>query len=95
MNQQYEVNEMQQKKFYHPSNENDDSLWSTLLALKNIVINTPKSVSAFVNPWEKQDEKVHGPNRKKAQEVLFSTKKDRFKNRKTYVPAEMRRSGRY
>ena len=94
LNQQYEEDDYGKKKFYHPSNENDDILWSSLLALKNIVIFVQKDKMTFVNPWEKQDEKV-APNRKQAKEVVFSTRKMRMDNRAGYVPAEMRRSRRY
>jgi len=95
LNQQYETDDMGKTKYYHPSNENDDSLWSTLLALKNVVVFATKEVASFVNPWEKADEMVHGTNRKSAKEVVFSTKKMRMDNRQRYVPAETRRSQRY
>jgi len=89
LNQQFEVNEQGKYKFFHPSNEHDDGLWATLLALKNITLFTAEDVINFQNPWDKHDEKIHGVNRKKAKEVVYSTKKLRERNRYTF--AEQRR----
>ena len=92
LNQQYEVNEQGLKKYYHPSNENDDSLWSTLLALKNVkIFEAAKEAEHFVNPWEQYDDDVHGIAKKSAKEVVFSTAKIRSDNRTPYVTAAARR----
>jgi len=94
LNQQYEVNEQQNYKYFHPSNEHDDALWSALLALKNMHILTDSSVISFKNPWEKFDDSIHGPLREKTSDVLVSTKKMRRRERgETYQPAETRRRG--
>jgi len=99
LNQQYETDPLGRKKFYHPSNENDDSLWSTLLAWKNIMISREANVrSTFVNPWERRDEQVHGPKENSVKEVLFANQKSRRDYRETnrsYMPADLRRSQRY
>ncbi len=94
LNQQFEIGANGKKTFYHPSNENDDSLWSTLLALKNVIVFTQESKEQFVNPWEKTDIEVHGSKKKSAKEVVFSTKNTRMKNRETYTSAENRRGMR-
>ncbi|MDD3106298.1 MAG: hypothetical protein PHP65_00635 [Bacilli bacterium] len=61
LNQQYEIaeNDNQTYKFYHPSNEHDDALWSTLLALKNVKLSEfDGKIATTQNPWRKHDEKV-------------------------------------
>ena len=93
MNQQFETDDMNKKKFFHPSNEHDDELWSTLLALKNISLLTSEDMVSFVNPWEKHDTAIHGENRKSAKEVIYSTTKFRKERRQAYIPAEIRRRG--
>jgi len=65
MNQQFEYNEETKKyKYYHPSNENDDALWSSLLALKNVRVMQTDDKIKFVNPWQKYDDSVHNKNQK-------------------------------
>ena len=91
LNQQFEITSQNKKIFYHPSNETDDSLWATLLSLKNIKIFAQESKIEFVNPWEKQDIVVHGEGKKSAKEVVFSTKKIRMNHREGYTSAEFRR----
>jgi len=58
LNQQFEIFNENKRKYYHPSNEHDDSLWATLLALKNISIMSVDDVTTFVNPWEKHDDEI-------------------------------------
>jgi len=95
MNQQFEVQENTQiRKFFHPSNEHDDMLWSTLLALKNITLFSPKDIVGFVNPWEKHNEDTHGFTRKDIKEVLSVNKKERKFRRSQYLRADMRRNQR-
>lgn len=93
LNQQYEINEQQNYKYFHPSNEHDDALWSTLLALKNVTLLTDSSTQNFVNPWEKFDEEVHKEWHESTKEVLStnSTRK-RHNFRNDYINADMRRS---
>jgi len=94
LNQQFEINEQGNYKYFHPSNEHDDALWSTLLALKNIHIETDESILTFKNPWEKFDDEVHGPMKESTKEVLVSNKKMSRRGRgETYRPAETRRRG--
>ena len=55
LNQQFEVSKKDEKvkMYYHPSSENDDMLWSTLLAVKNITSNfNILELAGFHNPWE-------------------------------------------
>ena len=64
MNQQYEVSEQTgQYRYYHPSNEHDDQLWSSLLALKNISTVSKEEIIEFVNPWERFDEVMNKPQK--------------------------------
>jgi phage FluMu gp28-like protein len=94
LNQQFEMSEQGKYKFFHPSNEHDDALWSTLLALKNVTLLTAMDIITWKNPWEHFDDKVHGENRKTAGEVLATNQ--RFaRERREYVPAEQRRSARF
>lgn len=60
MNQQFEVNDMGKYKYYHPSNEHDDILWSCLLALKNVRTADRDEKVQFVNPWERYNDDIHG-----------------------------------
>ena len=76
-------------KYFHPSNENDDMLWSILLALKNTTLFTTEDIATFKNPWEKHNENVHG-DKKSVKEVLSTTRKYRSHG---YIPAEYRRKG--
>ena len=85
-NQQFEITENNKYKFYHPSNEHDDELWSSLLALKNVSLMTTNDVASFVNPWEKKFDEVVHPGRESVKEALATTKKHR-----RYVNAEQRR----
>lgn len=80
MNQQFEMSDNGKYKYFHPSNENDDALWATLLALKNVSLLTGNDVIAFVNPWEKTDIKIHGDvvNRR---ELMVATQNLRSRNR--------------
>jgi len=56
LNQQFETSEDTErvKKYYHPSNQHDDMLWSSLLALKNINVGAAlnSDFEEFHNPWE-------------------------------------------
>jgi len=91
LNQQFEVNEQQNYKYFHPSNEHDDALWSTLLALKNLHILTDASVQVFTNPWDKFDDDVHGHWKQSTNDALVSNKNLKRKGNKKYIPADMRR----
>ena len=93
LNQQFEKNDAGKYKYFHPTNENDDSLWSTLLALKNITLYTAEDIIEFVNPWDKQDERIHGVSRRKVKEVVYSSKKHRERGR--YQFAEQKRLNRF
>jgi intein/homing endonuclease len=88
MNQQFEITENQKYKFFHPTNEHDDILWSSLLALKNVGAMTVTDLVDFVNPWEKFNEKTH-PGQPSTKEVLIANQKLR---REEYIPADMRRN---
>ena len=60
MNQQFEVMNGR-RKYYHPTNEHDDLLWSTLLALKNVArsgMSEGQRVE-FINVWEKYNDNIH------------------------------------
>jgi hypothetical protein len=92
LNQQYEMSESGKYKFYHPSNEHDDCLWASLLALKNITMFSAEEITTFVNPWEKRDKEIHGEMNKTPKEVLFATQKS-FKDRH-YITSDIRRMGR-
>jgi len=89
LNQQFEMSENGVYKYFHPSNEHDDQLWSILLALKNIHILTDTEVTEFTNPWEKHDQQVGYQESNK--ELLYTNKQRR--NRDRYVPAASRRRG--
>jgi len=94
LNQQFEINDQQNYKYFHPSHEHDDALWSTLLALKNLHIETDHSMISFKNPWEKFDDNVHGPLREKTSDALISHKKlKRIDRGEGYKSADMRRRG--
>jgi len=90
LNQQFEVNSSGQKAYFHPSGENDDSLWSTLLALKNITTMSSTEVLTFVNPWERHDDIVRGTENTGTREVLIANKKLRKRGRR-YQSAQKRR----
>jgi len=91
LNQQFEVNEQGNYKYFHPSNEHDDSLWSTLLALKNINIMEAIDVMNFKNPWEKHDETV-GREQEPMRDILVTNRERRDRNRShRYTTAELRR----
>lgn len=90
LNQQFELNSQEQKSYFHPSGENDDSLWSTLLALKNITTFTTDDILTFKNIWERTDEEHHGPNRKITSEVLIANQSLRQRGR-GYQTAQSRR----
>lgn len=93
LNQQFELSEQKKYKFFHPSNEHDDSLWSTLLALKNISLLSFEEITSFVNVWEKHDDKIHGTMRETTKEVLFATSEKHWSKRgQNYTPAEFRRN---
>ena len=91
LNQQFEiVNNIY--KYFHPSNEHDDCLWSTLLALKNTPMLSDKDVVSFQNPWEKYDEQVHGLTDKTPKEALAtSSSYKRYNHNNRYASADMRR----
>lgn len=92
LNQQFEITDSGQYKYFHPSNEHDDALWSTLLALKNLHVMTDTDILTFKNPWEKtHDAKIPGRDSSSTREVLISNKKRRDRSR--YEPAEFRRRG--
>jgi len=92
LNQQFEVNEQENYKYFHPSNEHDDALWSILLALKNVHIATETIIESFSNPWQEFDKKVHGELLDSPKEALSSHKKlKRYERNEGYVSAEMRR----
>ena len=81
---------MEQKSFFHPTGENDDSLWSTLLALKNITTLSTNDITTFKNPWEKHDELYHGTRKNSVREVLIANKSLRQRGR-GYETAQSRR----
>lgn len=98
LNQQFEVNDQQNYKYFHPSNEHDDALWSTLLALKNMHIMTGDDIMSFQNPWEKFDEEVHGQYAGGTKDALSSSRKlsrrEELRDRhRGYISADMRRNG--
>lgn len=100
LNQQFEITGSGIYRYFHPSNEHDDHLWSTLLALKNITLSTATDQIKFQNPWEKYDEQVHGDAKKSAKEVLLATSKYRGYGKNVsekrrshrYIPADLRRA---
>lgn len=69
MNQQFEISDVGKYTYYHPSNENDDRLWSTLLALKNVHYIDTGSEVKFLNPWDKHNEAVYGANKSTKEEL--------------------------
>jgi len=92
LNQQFEITEQGLYKYFHPSNEHDDALWSLLLALKLEHIEDGSLTSAsvsFVNPWEKQDDIVHKNSKIPTSEVLVTNKRLRTSGR--YESASSRR----
>lgn len=92
LNQQFELNEQGQKKFYHPSNEHDDALWSILLAIKNITVLQSKDFISFKNPWEKYDEKVHHSSKGNSREVMSVNLERRDRHRRhNYFSSDLRR----
>lgn len=93
LNQQYEMTEGNKYKYYHPTNENDDSLWAALLALKNITCFTDKEITTFVNPWEKIDEKIHGIDRKSAKECIAANWKYKVHRREQITMITRHRRG--
>jgi len=96
LNQQFEITENQMYKYFHPSNENDDHLWSILLALKNVTASSADDITTFTNPWEKFDRASHGITEKTTKEALSSHKELSHRNRShRYEPAETRRQTRF
>ena len=90
LNQQYETNEMGQYKYYHPTGEHDDMLWSSLLALKNVSLLSTKDIVSFVNPWERFDDD-QGKS-ESTSDALSTTKKLRRKPlQRSYVRNPMGR----
>jgi hypothetical protein len=59
-NQQFEIGPTGKRKFYHPTNEHDDYLWASLLALKNATLQSLAEKVKFANPWEYYDENIKG-----------------------------------
>ena len=96
LNQQFEKSETGVIKYFHPTNEHDDSLWSSLLALKNITISSAEDIISFKNPWEKFDEEVHGPTKKETytRDVLVANRERRDRGRRMYTNADFKRNGR-
>ena len=92
LNQQFEINAQGNYTYFHPSNEHDDALWSTLLALKNLNISTDESIQSFSNPWEKFDKELHGEMVESTKEVLTTRKKLKRQHRDRYISSELRRS---
>lgn len=91
LNQQFEIVN-NTYKYFHPSNEHDDMLWSTLLALKNSTLMSSEDFVTFKNPWEKFDEEVHGLTKESVKDSLASHQKlKRFDNNRKYISAESRR----
>ena len=88
-NQQFEVNEGGLYKYYHPSNEHDDSLWASLLALKNVnIIDDGGNINA-VDSWKKHDEFINRSS--ETQEKVERIKSVRAVktlrvNRNSYIP---------
>jgi len=80
LNQQYEITGNDMYKYYHPTNEHDDMLWSTLLALKNIKLYEFKDTIAQANSWEKYDEIIHPEKQNTVSEILASNQLMRNKN---------------
>lgn len=83
-NQMFEITEQQKFVYYHPTNENDDELWSTLLALKNVNLQTAVDIINFINPWEKRFDNVVHPTQDSIKEVLLVNK-----DRKNYDFSQM------
>lgn len=78
MNQQFEISDVGKYTYYHPSNENDDMLWSTLLALKNIKYIDSSSEVSYINPWDRHNLPIYGANKaKEGLMVVKSMKNDR------------------
>ena len=95
LNQQFEISDGKKIRFFHPSQEHDDALWSTLLALKNVTLLTFEDIVTWSNPWEKFAEQVHSiNNRPTAREVLLANAKY-TKERRQYQSAEDRRMFRF
>ena len=103
MNQQFEVNEAGKYKYYHPSNEHDDILWSSLLALKNVHIADRDEKVSFINPWERQDEMIHGNTKEERSIVradMLQARRDSHRTRgfldtREYRSGPRSLSGRY
>ena len=90
LNQQFELNASEQRTYFHPSGENDDSLWSSLLALKNISTMSATDIATFKNPWESYDEEYHSSSNSTTSEVLIANNKLRKRGR-GYETANSRR----
>ena len=93
LNQQFEMSEQGKYKFFHPSNEHDDCLWSSLLALKNITLLNVEDIIMWKNPWEAFDTRTKGEMRETPREVLVANAKY-TRDRNTYVSADQRRGSR-
>lgn len=91
LNQQFEMTENKKIRYFHPSNEHDDALWSTLLALKNVTLLTFEDIVTWSNPWEKFDESVKGLHREKSAKEVLAANSKYTRDRRHYVSAEDRR----
>lgn len=77
--------------YYHPTNSHDDQLWSTLLALKNIMFEVKDVEHAGIaNIWKKHNEEVgYEPDRYKEFVVVnqnrFKSKEKKDKKHKKFL----------
>jgi Terminase large subunit, T4likevirus-type, N-terminal len=93
-NQQFELSEGGKYKYFHPSEEHDDSLWACLLALKNVELMSMNEVAVYVNPWQKTDAIVHRGEKQKMSEVATAGMAVKYRGT-AYRPAEQRRRLRF
>jgi len=96
LNQQFEVTEQGIYKYFHPSNEHDDILWASLLALKNVKIGATEEITSFKNPWQKFDDLVHGDSKESTHEIIVANKSRRDRGRRdSYQMAATRRGSSF
>jgi phage FluMu gp28-like protein len=92
LNQQFEMSENKKIRYFHPSNEHDDALWSSLLALKNITLLSYEDIIMWSNPWETFDQQVHGQHNRPSPKEALATNSHYARDRRRYKTAEQRRS---
>jgi len=91
LNQQFEMSENKKIRYFHPTNEHDDALWSTLLALKNVTLLTFEDIITWSNPWENFNEAIHGTNNRPSAKEILVTNAKYTRERRQYKSADERR----